>query len=228
MVDLYAALQPIVDEIEMASGQKKKKLQELQELNDDMMYSASRPKRPREDSFGGWIGSTRNTADPFASEDTAASLPTSDDSSQSDAPEFEFPMYASSLEGEDVNFPGDESSTCTSAESDVYTSADDESFGSLPDSIEGEEHEDDGCDDIAASYAQDTSDDAEIDEPNLDEPIKLALMGLPNVGKSTMFNHLMGFERVMTGPERGLTRDAVTSTFLWKERKFEITDTAGA
>jgi hypothetical protein len=58
-------------------------------------------------------------------------------------------------------------------------------------------------------------------------PIKLAIVGLPNTGKSTLLNTLLGYERVVTGPEPGLTRDAVTSSFSWGDLKFEIADTAG-
>jgi predicted GTPase len=58
-------------------------------------------------------------------------------------------------------------------------------------------------------------------------PIKLAIVGLPNTGKSTLLNTLIGYERAVTGPEPGLTRDAVTCSFSWSGLRFEAADTAG-
>ena len=66
-----------------------------------------------------------------------------------------------------------------------------------------------------------------VDELGVDTPIKLALVGLPNAGKSTLLNQLLGYERAVTGPEPGLTRDAVTAAFEWEGTKFELVDTAG-
>ena len=60
-----------------------------------------------------------------------------------------------------------------------------------------------------------------------DVPIKLAIVGLPNVGKSTLLNHLVGYERALTGPEPGLTRDAVAAPFEFEGKQFELVDTAG-
>lgn len=59
------------------------------------------------------------------------------------------------------------------------------------------------------------------------EPIKLVLVGLPNAGKSTLLNRLLGFERALTGPEPALTRDAVMADLQWRGWRFEVTDTAG-
>jgi GTPase len=61
----------------------------------------------------------------------------------------------------------------------------------------------------------------------VDTPIKLAIVGLPNVGKSTLLNKVLGYERVVTGPEPGLTRDAVSALFEWETWQFELVDTAG-
>jgi predicted GTPase len=60
-----------------------------------------------------------------------------------------------------------------------------------------------------------------------DEPIKIAIAGLPNVGKSTLLNRILGYERALTGREPGLTRDAVGEAFEWNGAKFEVADTAG-
>eukprot|EP01026_Neomeris_dumetosa_P071699 TRINITY_DN72580_c0_g1_i10.p1 TRINITY_DN72580_c0_g1~~TRINITY_DN72580_c0_g1_i10.p1 ORF type:complete len:923 (+),score=166.36 TRINITY_DN72580_c0_g1_i10:12-2780(+) len=57
--------------------------------------------------------------------------------------------------------------------------------------------------------------------------IRIAIMGLPNVGKSTMVNQLLGEERCLTGPEPGLTRDTIQSTFSHEELTIDLIDTAG-
>lgn len=60
-----------------------------------------------------------------------------------------------------------------------------------------------------------------------DKPIQVAFVGRPNVGKSTLVNALLGDERMLTGPEAGMTRDAITTEWIWKGRKFNLVDTAG-
>jgi GTPase len=57
--------------------------------------------------------------------------------------------------------------------------------------------------------------------------LKLAIVGRPNVGKSTLLNRLLGEERMLTGPEPGLTRDAITVTLHDAEGSIELVDTAG-
>ena len=70
-----------------------------------------------------------------------------------------------------------------------------------------------------------------LQEPEEDKfvnrPIQVAFVGRPNVGKSTLVNALLGDERMLTGPEAGLTRDAVTTQWTWKEQVFNLVDTAG-
>ena len=58
-------------------------------------------------------------------------------------------------------------------------------------------------------------------------PIRLAIVGRPNAGKSTLVNALLGEERMITGPEPGLTRDAVATDFTWGGRPIRLFDTAG-
>jgi GTP-binding protein len=58
-------------------------------------------------------------------------------------------------------------------------------------------------------------------------PIRVAIVGRPNSGKSTLVNALLGEERMLTGPEPGLTRDAVSSDFQWGGRPVRLFDTAG-
>jgi len=60
-----------------------------------------------------------------------------------------------------------------------------------------------------------------------DRPLKLAIVGRPNAGKSTLLNRLLGEERMLTGPEPGLTRDAITVRLRDAEGEIDLVDTAG-
>jgi GTP-binding protein len=60
-----------------------------------------------------------------------------------------------------------------------------------------------------------------------DRPIRVAVVGRPNSGKSTLINRLLGEERLLTGPEAGITRDAIAVALDWKGREFLVHDTAG-
>ena len=59
------------------------------------------------------------------------------------------------------------------------------------------------------------------------KPIRIAIVGRPNTGKSTLINRLVGEERLLTGPEAGITRDAIAVDFDWRGRPLRIHDTAG-
>jgi GTP-binding protein len=59
------------------------------------------------------------------------------------------------------------------------------------------------------------------------DTIKVAVIGRPNSGKSTLINRLIGEERLLTGPEAGITRDAIAVDVTWQGRRFRIHDTAG-
>ena len=58
-------------------------------------------------------------------------------------------------------------------------------------------------------------------------PIRIAVVGRPNMGKSTLVNALIGEKRLLTGPEAGITRDAITLPFVWREQDYQLVDTAG-
>jgi GTP-binding protein len=60
-----------------------------------------------------------------------------------------------------------------------------------------------------------------------DRPLKLAIVGRPNAGKSTLINRLLGEERMLVGPEPGLTRDAVATLLSDGQGLIELVDTAG-
>jgi GTP-binding protein len=58
-------------------------------------------------------------------------------------------------------------------------------------------------------------------------PVQLAIVGRPNVGKSTLVNRLLGEERLLTGPEAGITRDAIAIDWSWRGQALRLVDTAG-
>jgi GTP-binding protein len=58
-------------------------------------------------------------------------------------------------------------------------------------------------------------------------PIRVAVVGRPNSGKSTLVNRLLGEDRMLTGPEAGITRDTIEVDLNWKGREFHLHDTAG-
>lgn len=65
------------------------------------------------------------------------------------------------------------------------------------------------------------------DEEIATRPIRVAIVGRPNAGKSTTINHLLGEERLLTSPEAGTTRDSISVEVDYKGRYFRIFDTAG-
>ena len=78
-------------------------------------------------------------------------------------------------------------------------------------------------------FAAETPADAEPGsaEPETERPLQLAVVGRPNVGKSTLVNRLIGDERMLTGPEPGITRDAIGIEWAWQGRPIRLVDTAG-
>lgn len=74
---------------------------------------------------------------------------------------------------------------------------------------------------------QEAAVDDEEDEAYKKRPIQLAIVGRPNVGKSTLVNALLKDERMLTGPEAGVTRDAIASEWTYDGRKINLVDTAG-
>ena len=69
--------------------------------------------------------------------------------------------------------------------------------------------------------------DAAEEDAGADRPLRLAVVGQPNSGKSTLINALIGEERMLTGPEAGITRDAISIDWQWQDRPIKLWDTAG-
>jgi GTP-binding protein len=67
----------------------------------------------------------------------------------------------------------------------------------------------------------------EAEEAEPERPLRVAIVGRPNAGKSTLVNAILGEDRMITGPEPGLTRDSVSSDFTWNGRDMKLFDTAG-
>lgn len=66
-------------------------------------------------------------------------------------------------------------------------------------------------------------------EPEYDEtkPLRVAIVGRPNAGKSTLINRFLGEDRLLTGPEAGITRDSISVEWEWRGRTIKMFDTAG-
>ena len=60
-----------------------------------------------------------------------------------------------------------------------------------------------------------------------ERPLQLAIVGRPNVGKSTLVNRLLGEDRLLTGPEPGITRNSIALEWQWHGRRIRLVDTAG-
>jgi GTP-binding protein len=65
------------------------------------------------------------------------------------------------------------------------------------------------------------------EEYNPDWPLRVTVIGRPNAGKSTLVNRMIGEERLLTGPEAGITRDTISVDWEWRGRKVKLFDTAG-
>jgi len=84
---------------------------------------------------------------------------------------------------------------------------------------------------------EDVPDEPEEEEPGADAILKLAIVGRPNAGKSTLINRMLGEDRLITGPEAGITRDSIAVDWTWqdpggrdreaRERPVRLIDTAG-
>ena len=78
-----------------------------------------------------------------------------------------------------------------------------------------------------ATAEADEADDEAAPAEAAERPIRIAVVGRPNTGKSTLINRLLGEERLVTGPEAGITRDAIAVDLDWRGRRVRVHDTAG-
>lgn len=85
---------------------------------------------------------------------------------------------------------------------------------------EPEEDEEEAWADVPA----DAPSDEDVD-PN--RPLRVTIIGRPNAGKSTLVNRMIGEERLLTGPEAGITRDTISVEWEWRGRPVKLFDTAG-
>ncbi|MGN6464186.1 MAG: ribosome biogenesis GTPase Der [Rhizobiaceae bacterium] len=83
--------------------------------------------------------------------------------------------------------------------------------------------------DEAPLIGEDVEDFEEDQVPAYDatKPMRIAVVGRPNAGKSTLINTLLGEERLLTGPEAGITRDSISVDWEWRGRRMKLFDTAG-
>lgn len=85
-----------------------------------------------------------------------------------------------------------------------------------------------GMSDLHVRLVEELGDFDRLDDDRSDEPpLRIAVIGRPNAGKSTLINALIGEERLITGPEAGVTRDAIAVDWLWDGRRVRLHDTAG-
>jgi GTP-binding protein len=71
------------------------------------------------------------------------------------------------------------------------------------------------------------TDDETVPDYDTSKPLRIAVVGRPNAGKSTLINAFLGEERLLTGPEAGITRDSISVEWEWRGRRIKLFDTAG-
>ncbi|MGB3146993.1 MAG: ribosome biogenesis GTPase Der [Paracoccaceae bacterium] len=81
--------------------------------------------------------------------------------------------------------------------------------------------------DVVLSEEDEGDEDAPFRMPTEDRPLQIAVIGRPNAGKSTLINKIIGEDRLLTGPEAGITRDAISVTAKFMGTPVRIFDTAG-
>ncbi|MCX8224934.1 MAG: ribosome biogenesis GTPase Der, partial [Sulfitobacter sp.] len=81
--------------------------------------------------------------------------------------------------------------------------------------------------DLSEEEAELGDEDAPMPVPTNTKPLQVAVVGRPNAGKSTLINQIMGEDRLLTGPEAGITRDAISLRTVWDGVPMRIFDTAG-
>ncbi|MEM7215595.1 MAG: ribosome biogenesis GTPase Der [Pseudomonadota bacterium] len=81
---------------------------------------------------------------------------------------------------------------------------------------------------VGESRAYPDEEEKEADEASIESrTLKIAVVGRPNAGKSTLINQMVGEDRLLTGPEAGITRDSISVDWEWQGRTLRLFDTAG-
>lgn len=102
-----------------------------------------------------------------------------------------------------------------------------EGMGDLFDALLPHAEEAEAREALQADEGEELADGAGPDEEEDRGPLQLAIVGRPNVGKSTLINRLLGEERLLTGPEAGITRDSIAVDWSFQGRAVKLVDTAG-
>jgi GTP-binding protein len=108
-----------------------------------------------------------------------------------------------------------------------------EGFADLSDAIDaampqaGELSDEDVAETDAAVTGEEGEEEAVALEAGVTRPLRVAVIGRPNAGKSTLVNSFVGEERMLTGPEAGITRDTIAIDWMWRENRIKLFDTAG-
>lgn len=81
--------------------------------------------------------------------------------------------------------------------------------------------------DVDVEFDEEDDGEAITQDVDISKPLRIAIVGRPNAGKSTLINTVLGQERLLTGPEAGITRDSISVDMEWGDRKVRLFDTAG-
>ncbi|MCM5560155.1 ribosome biogenesis GTPase Der [Pleomorphomonas sp. JP5] len=73
----------------------------------------------------------------------------------------------------------------------------------------------------------DVDEEGNLVRPQEQRPLRITVTGRPNAGKSTLINRMIGEDRLLTGPEAGITRDSISVDWTWRDREVKLFDTAG-
>ncbi|NEU11637.1 ribosome biogenesis GTPase Der [Methylobacterium sp. BTF04] len=97
----------------------------------------------------------------------------------------------------------------------------------IPFSAEHGEGTGDLHDALIAALPKQEDEDEDEDEDPANRSLKVAIVGRPNAGKSTLINKMLGEDRLLVGPEAGITRDSISLDWVWRGQKIKLHDTAG-